>query len=261
MASGAAEDLKALRAWMRQFDTALVAYSGGVDSALVLACASLELGPGALGVIGDSPSLARRELGKALESARSMGFQTEVVQVGELSLPDYRANRPDRCYHCKKALFRELRKMASEGEYQVILDGSNAEDREGDRPGIKAAREEGVRSPLRELRFSKEAVKAMARSMQLPQCDKPPMACLSSRIPNGVEITVNSLARVEAAEACLEGMGFRQTRVRDEYPTARIEVPSDDMDEVMRQRRDIAVRLRSLGYRHVAMDLSGYQRT
>lgn len=261
MPDDAERKLDSLRRWFRQWDSALVAYSGGVDSALLMAVAGQELGPRALSCIGVSPSYPRREREAAAELASRSGAKVRLVETGEHLDEGYRSNAGDRCYHCKNALFRELRSIAGDEGFDVIVDGNNLDDLSDDRPGQKAAREQGVRSPLIELEFTKNDVRALARKLDLRVWDKPAMACLSSRIPQGTPITPELLSRIEAAEDVLHGLGFRQYRVRHAGDAARIELLPEELARAVELRREIVEGVRRAGYRYVCLDLAGFRGT
>jgi uncharacterized protein len=256
-----AERMSRLRRLLAEAGRVVVAYSGGVDSSVLLRVAYEVLGERALAVIGRSDSYAARELDLALEQARAFGARVEVVSTGELADPVFRSNSTDRCYHCKSELYRELRAVAAREGGALVVDGTIVEDLSDWRPGRRAAEEAHVRSPLAELGFTKRDVRAIAGQFGLASADKPASPCLASRIPYGSEITAEILARVEAAEDFIRTLGFRELRVRHHGETARIEVPLADLPRLaaggMRER---AVEgLRSLGYRYVTVDLEGFR--
>jgi uncharacterized protein len=255
------ERLGRLRGWLSGYRRVLVAYSGGVDSSVLLRVACEVLGEGAIGVIGRSDSYAARELGLALEQARSFGARVEIVTTGELTDADFRGNRPDRCYHCKSELFGELGRLARSVAAEAILDGTIADDIADWRPGRRAAAETGVRSPLLELGFSKPDVRAVAAWYRLESRDKPASPCLASRIPYGVEITRENLAMVEDAEELLRSLGFGELRVRHHGDLARIEVPLGDLARVLEPgvREALVSGLKALGYRQITLDLEGFR--
>ncbi len=263
-----------LVAWFPGSGTVTVAFSGGVDSALVLAAAMRACGAGRVrAVLADSPSLPRRELGEAQEIAALLGAPLEILLTHELSSPDYRKNDASRCYHCKSALYGAVlnRLMSSGSNAALIVDGTNADDGSDVRPGLRAANEARVRHPLAECGLTKRAVRDVSRLWGLPTWNKPEMACLASRVPHGTEVSEPKLALIEAAEAELLRCGFRGGRVRlHELPAAagdvaflaRIELAPSDViraaDPDMRTR--LAGALRQLGFAFVTVDLEGYRR-
>jgi uncharacterized protein len=253
------ERLQRLRAGIASLGRVVVAYSGGVDSSLLLALAHAELGERALGVIGVSDSYAAHELELALAQARALGARVETVTTGELSDPAFASNPDDRCYHCKRELYRELAVVAAREGAATVVDGTIADDLADWRPGRRAAAEHGVRSPLAELGFRKPDVRAAAASLGLSSAGKPASPCLASRIPHGTRITRENLGQVEAAEAALRGLGFAELRVRHHGETARIEVPVGEIPRLAAaEAREAAVSaLRGLGFRWVSLDLEG----
>jgi uncharacterized protein len=259
---GAAAKLEAMSARIGALGRVLVAYSGGVDSSLVLELSHQALGEGCLGVIASSPSLPRAELEEALGMARQRGIRVRVLRTAEVERSDYAANAPDRCYFCKSELYERLGEVALEVGAIAILDGFNRDDRSDWRPGRRAAVEEGVISPLDEAGLGKEEVRQAARALGLRNWDKPAAACLSSRIPYGIPVTVETLGRIESAERVLRSEGFRQLRVRDSYAVATLEVEPGDLPRLLEPRRQERNerRLRGLGYSSVAVDTDGYRR-
>ncbi|MBA3534810.1 MAG: ATP-dependent sacrificial sulfur transferase LarE [Ardenticatenales bacterium] len=247
---------------MAEFPSALVAYSGGVDSALVMAVAHEVLGERALACIGVSPSYPLREQRAAIELAEQIGAPYRVVQPNEIENPDYAANPNNRCYFCKSELHDELQALARAEGFAVILDGTNADDvaQEGAfRPGIAAAREHGVRSPLLEAGISKAEVREIALALNLPVWDKPAMACMSSRVPHGTAITRELLAQIEAAEDFLHELGLRQFRVRHHGEVARIEVAAEAFPLILEHREVIHAHFTRIGYTFVSLDLAGFR--
>ena len=254
------ERLARLRAWLGARERVVVAYSGGVDSSLLLAVAREELGARALGVIGVSDSYAAHELELALAQAARIGARVETVTTGELSDPQFAANPADRCYHCKRALYDQLALVAArEGPGATVVDGTMADDLADWRPGRRAAGERGVRSPLVELGFRKPDVRAAAESLGLASAQKPASPCLASRIPYGTAITRENLSQVERAEALLRELGFAELRVRHHGETARIEVALGELPRLVSDgiRERVVDGLKALGFRRVALDLEG----
>ena len=251
--------LEQLRAWLGGYRRAVIAYSGGVDSSLVLRAAHEQMGEGAFGVIGRSDSYAERELALALEQAAAFGARVEIVTTGELSDPAFRSNGLDRCYHCKSELYRELAAVAAREGAEVVLDGTIADDLGDWRPGRRAAAEREVRSPLAELGFSKADVRAAAAHYGLASRAKPASPCLASRIPYGTEITQEMLHMIERAEELVRACGFSELRVRHHGDVARLEIPLGELERVLEPgvRQRLIAGLKALGYRHIALDLEG----
>jgi uncharacterized protein len=239
--------------------SAVIAYSGGVDSTFLARMAYDTLGGYALAVTAVSPSLAAAELEDAQALAARIGVRHVLINSNELSDPRYLANQADRCYFCKHEVYGLLVNYAREHGFRAVLDGTNVDDLRDPRPGRKAAREYGVLSPLAEVGFTKAEIREASRSLGLPTADKPSMACLSSRVPYGTPITIESLRQIEEAERLLRGLGLGQLRVRHHRDTARIEVDPDDFAVVIERRHEIVAGLKALGYVYVALDLEGYR--
>lgn len=250
-----------LKDLLQEMQAVLVAYSGGVDSSLVLKAAVETVGPNCIAVTADSETYPPNELAEAAEFARSLGVPHRILRTAELSNEEFSANSRDRCYFCKKELFGRLEQIARDEGLRFILDGSNADDVNDYRPGSRAAREFGVRSPLREAGFSKSDVRACARMLGLAAWDKPSLACLSSRIPYGTKITPEILKTVQAAEDRLHALGFRQVRVRHYGHTARIEIDSENFPRLISGETagTVVAELKRLGYTYVCLDLEGYR--
>lgn len=250
-----------VRELLREMERVVIGYSGGVDSTLVLKIAHDVLGAGAIAVTGDSEAFPQGEVDAALTVAEAMGVTVTRVTTHELSNPHFSVNTPNRCYHCKTELFGELQKVAEERGIRWIVDGSHAEDgRPGDhRPGMRAAAERGVRSPLREANLTKADVRALALHLGVPNWDKPSFACLSSRFPYGTEITAELLARLDGCEKVLRELGFRQFRVRHHDTVARIEVEPQDIHRLVELREVINTRFKEQGYTYITLDLEGYR--
>lgn len=253
--------LIALRARLRELRSVLVCYSGGVDSAFVLAVAHEVLGPAAIGMTAVSPSLAPSEREDAVRVAARIGAEHRLVESHELDNPSYEANGPDRCFHCKSELYRIAAAKRLEWGLASVLNGTNVDDLGDYRPGLEAAREAGVVSVLVELGFTKADVRAGSAAIGLPIWDKPAAACLSSRIPYGTSVTEERLARIAGFEAAIRALGFRQVRVRYHDDLARIEL---DLAEIGRaaepaSREALLAAGKEHGFKYVTLDLGGYR--
>ncbi|MGI9050043.1 MAG: ATP-dependent sacrificial sulfur transferase LarE [Rubrobacteraceae bacterium] len=240
--------------------SALVAFSGGVDSSLALAIAARALPEGkVLAVTSNNETYLPSELDLASGFADSLGVEHLVVDTRELDNPDYASNPTNRCYFCKSTLYSDLDDLAKERGYACVIDGANKDD-EGDyRPGRKAARELGVISPLSKAGVSKDEVRELARHLGLPSWDKPALACLSSRFPYGQEITPEKLRQVARAEEFMRTEGFRQVRVRHHGEIARLEVGPQELERAFAMREEISTELRDAGFLYVTLDLAGYK--
>ncbi len=250
-----------LRGILGRMDGALIAYSGGVDSTLLLKAAlDVPVRP-LLAVIATSETYPAKEIAAAKALARRLGVRPRVIKTRELENPDFAANPPDRCYHCKRELFGRLAGMARDEGLPFVLDGTNRDDLRDFRPGSKAGRELGVRSPLREAGLTKAEIRELARWLGLPTWDKPSMACLASRFPYGARIEAEGLRRVGAAEDLLRRLGFGQLRVRHHGAVARIEIAPEEFPRAVSGRAAgrIVSGLKRLGYRYITLDLEGYR--
>ena len=244
---------------LARLESALVAFSGGADSTLVAWAAGEALRDRALAVTARSESLAPAEGDAARELARRIGIRHEEIAYSELDVPGYAENPPNRCYLCKGELFRRLAALARERGLAAVLDGSNADDLGDYRPGRQAGEELSIRSPLVELGWTKPAIRAALRLLDLPVWDKPSSPCLSSRVPYGEPITAEKLEQVGRAEAALRDLGFRELRVRHHGSVARVELPRADLARVLADglADEIVARVRAAGFAFVALDLEG----
>jgi pyridinium-3,5-biscarboxylic acid mononucleotide sulfurtransferase len=254
--------LRTMQRIIRDMESVVVAFSGGIDSSLVLKVSHDELGDRAIAVTAVSATLPERELELCHVVADEIGAAHRVIETDQLQIPDFVRNDASRCYHCKTDLYSLLGKIREEYAGSAIVDGVHLDDMGDDRPGIIAAREWGVRSPLLETALTKAEIRELAKELNLSNWDKPAAACLSSRIPRGTPITKESLRRVDRAEAFLADEGFRHVRVRDHGDIARIELSPEDMSRLVTEgeRERVSRALKELGYRFVTVDLEGYRR-
>ena len=251
--------LQTLKANISGLRRAIVAFSGGVDSSLVARVAAEVLGEGALAVTSGSKSLKRSDLALAGELAENWGMRHRVIVTDELTKPEYLANPVNRCFHCKTSLYEDLSRIAAEEDFDHVLNGTNTDDLGDHRPGLVAARNYEVVSPLVDAGFDKADVRAVAAHLGLENADKPQSACLSSRFPYGTHITEARLGQVEAAEEALADLGFSQFRVRHHEDVARIELLAEELPLALELRDQITARVRATGYRFVAVDLGGFR--
>lgn len=251
--------LRRLRSTIHALGRVCVAYSGGVDSALVATIAQEQLGDAATAITGVSPALAPHLLMEARQQAAWLGIRHREVQTAELLDPEYSRNPTDRCYACKRELHRHLAPLAAAAEGAQVLDGVNADDLSDHRPGIQAAREAGVRSPLADLGITKAQVRELSRSLGLPWWDKPAQPCLASRFPYGEVISSERLQRVAQAEAWLISRGYQSVRVRSQGLSARIEVPAEEIASLVQQpeREALVEAFLAIGFTAVSVDLEG----
>ncbi|HET9072734.1 MAG TPA: ATP-dependent sacrificial sulfur transferase LarE [Acidimicrobiales bacterium] len=250
--------LTALRERLADLGAVVVAYSGGVDSALVAHQAAAVLGERALAVTAVSASLGPGELDACADTAEAWGLRWRAVATDELDRDAYRANGADRCWHCKSALMDQLAPLAEQLDATVVL-GVNLDDLGDHRPGQRAAADRGAVFPLVDAGFTKDDVRRAARHLGLEVADKPAAACLASRVPYGTPVTLRTLDRVGRAEASLRGLGFTQLRVRHYGDLARLELDADRLGEAVARRDEVVAALRAAGYRYVTLDLEGFR--
>jgi pyridinium-3,5-biscarboxylic acid mononucleotide sulfurtransferase len=252
---------RALEDGLRAAGRVVVAYSGGVDSSFLAFAAHRALGAGALAVTALSPSYPEAHREMALRVAREFGIPHRTVDTAEMDNPDYRANRPDRCYHCKTELFRVLGDLRDDLGFDAVAYGVNTDDTGDFRPGHRAANEHGVLSPFLDVALSKEEIRELSREAGLPTAELPSSACLSSRLPYGTEVTPERLRQVELGEEALRGLGFRQVRVRHHGDLARVEIEPGELSRALdpQMARRISAVIRPLGFRWVSLDLDGYR--
>ncbi len=253
------ENIKLL---IREMDRVLVAFSGGVDSTLVLALSHEVLGDKVLGVTAQSTSVPAREIQASHQLAREIGANHRVIRTDEVSNPNYQANPANRCYHCKKELYSSLKKIARQENITHIVNGTNTDDLGDYRPGLESAREQGVRSPLVEAEFSKQDVRELSKLMKLSIWNKPAMACLSSRVPYGQPVTPEKLSMIEKAEDLLFSLGFAQLRVRHHGELASIELDKKEMPLYLNNekiQKIVQENFKGLGFSTVTLDPEGYR--
>lgn len=248
-----------LKEYLKSLKTAVIAFSSGVDSTFLLKTAHDVLKDNVIAVTAKSCSFPQRELNETVNFCKTEGIRHIITESEELDIEGFKNNPPNRCYLCKKELFQKIWKIAEENNIKNVVEGSNLDD-EGDyRPGLNAVKELKVRSPLRELKFTKNEIRILSKQLGLYTADKQSFACLSSRFPYGEEITVEKLKKVELAEQLLLDLKFKQARVRIHNNIARIEILSDEFERLIKYREQIVKYFKEIGFIYITMDLQGYR--
>jgi len=257
----AAEKERKLLEILASMESAIVAFSGGVDSAYLAVVAQQALGERSLAVTGESPSYPDHQRRMALEVVEQFRLAHRFVRTEEIENPEYLKNHPDRCFHCKSELYTRLKAVSADGGFRVILDGANADDRMDFRPGRRAAKLMGVRSPLEEAELTKAEIRLLSEKRKLPTASEPASACLASRVPYESPITIQKLDQVEKGEEALRRLGFRHMRVRHHDSLARLEFAPDELARALAPevRAILVAEIKKLGYRFVTIDLEGYR--
>jgi uncharacterized protein len=251
--------LEKLKELLRHMDRVLIAYSGGVDSTFLLKVAHDVLGNNVMAVIATSSTYPNLELASAKKIAQNIGVKYRIIKTDEMKNKLFLKNTKNRCYYCKKELFIKIKKIAIANNIKYVLDGSNADDAEDYRPGERAIKELGIRSPLKEAGLIKKEIRYLSKEMNLDTWDKPALACLASRFPYGTKITKKRLRQIELAEKFLSKLGFLQIRVRHHDMIARIEVTKEDFNKILKQKEKIVNYFKKLGFTYITMDIEGYR--
>lgn len=240
-------------------DSVAIAFSGGVDSTFLTKVAYDVLGEKAIAVTASSPTFPQIELDAAKQLAEKIGIGHIVIDSEETKNINFVKNPINRCYYCKKELFSKIKQVAAEKKLNFVIDGSNADDASDYRPGTRALKKLNVISPLQDVGLTKKEIKELSKDMNLDTWDKPSFACLASRFPYGIEITISRLKQVEDAEAYLNSLGIKQFRVRYHNEVARIEVSKNDFDKIIKHSDNIVQQFKKLGFKYIALDMDGYR--
>jgi uncharacterized protein len=259
--NGLEEKINKLRKTLKDLESVAVAYSGGVDSTFLLAMAKEVLGKNVLAITAASPMIPTFEIKEAKIIARKLRVKHKLIKTSPLENPSLKFNPRDRCYICKKSLFVKFLNLAEKYGYSYLVDGTNFDDLNSSRPGLKALAELGVKSPLAEADLTKKDIRKYSKIMGLPTWDSPALACLATRIPYGEEITEPKLAQIDQAEEFIRSLGFKQVRVRYHFPIARIELDPGSISNIIElsMRKKVVEKLKSIGFEHIVIDMEGYR--
>jgi len=252
--------LEQLKNNIKEMKSAAIAYSGGVDSTFLLKVSHDVLGENVIAVTATSSTYPQRELEQAKQFTKNMRIKHVIIKSEETEIDDFSKNPNDRCYYCKKELFSKIKQIANEEHFNYVLDGTNADDIDDYRPGLKALQELGVVSPLLDVGLTKKEIREISKEMNLDTWDKPAFACLASRFPYGIKITKSRLKQVEKAEMFLHAIGLKQFRVRYHNEIARVEVLKEDFQTILNHSQEIVKHFKKLGFKYVTLDIEGYRK-